>query len=224
MSEEKRSRYDTDPLDPDFARRTENIGGASRETARGEQARHPEMSEEPTRLLDDSLPTSYPSVFVPPVYQPPPANYTTFGSATPPPMTTRLSSPAGADGKDRPSARPVPKLGLPENVAHVLPYAPFYIGLVASLIELVLVPRSEVRTRFHAAQGLALQLAILAISFLFGIVGTFAGTGFGGWLFSMAALIFLVISMVRVWQGEQHRIAPLNDFTKRINEKFEPRK
>ena len=106
----------------------------------------------------------------------------------------------------------------------ILPYAPFYIGLVASIVELLLVPRSEVRTRFHAAQGLALHLAIIAIKLLFGFVGILVGGRFGGSLFSIAAFVFLIVSMVRVWKGQPHRLAPLSDATKWLNEQIEPRK
>ena len=53
----------------------------------------------------------------------------------------------------------------------ILPYAPFYIGVVASLLELFLVPRREVQARFHAAQGLSLHIAILVVQTLFGVVG-----------------------------------------------------
>ena len=218
--EEKRSKYDTDPLDPDFVRRTEEIGTAtddvSRRDARADRAQPGGGDEAPTQRFDDvAPPQSYPSVFVPPVYQPP-TTYTSYGSTTPPAVA---ASPGG-----RPSAHTVSKLGLPENVAMILPYAPFYIGLVASIVELLLVPRSEVRTRFHAAQGLALHLAIIAIKLLFGFVGMLTGGRFGGSLFSIAAFVFLIVSMVRVWKGQPHRLAPLSDATKWLNEQIEPRK
>jgi hypothetical protein len=103
----------------------------------------------------------------------------------------------------------VPRLGLPENIANVLPYIPFYIGLVAAIIELAVVPRGETRTRFHAAQGLALQLAIVAGSVIFQIVRLATGSGFGRTVFGVAALIFLIFSAVRVWQGKPHHVAPL---------------
>ena len=115
-----------------------------------------------------------------------------------------------------------------------LPYTPFYIGGVIAVLELFLVPRNEVRTRFHAAQGLALQLAILAAGFLFRIANFFVASTLGGFsatllsilwsLFSLAALIFLIVSMVRVWKGEPHNLEPLADITKRLNEQIEPRK
>lgn len=230
---EKKSKYDTDPLDPDFVRRTEEIDGATREVARtpNEQARRHESSEDPTRRLSDSpaydepYPSpsaSYPSVFVPPVYQPP-QNYTNFGANTPPTPTAHADRLAQHASDGRPTSRRIAGLGLPENVSMILPYTPFYIGLVASIVELLLVPRHEHRVRFHAAQGLALQLAIIAISFLFGVLSFFTDSGFGGWLFSLAAFIFLVVSMGRVWKGAEHRLAPLEEPTRKLNQQFEPR-
>ena len=61
----------------------------------------------------------------------------------------------------------------------VLPYTPFYIGVVAALVELFLVPRSEPKVRFHAAQGLALHVAILVLQTAFGVVGAITGTSVG---------------------------------------------
>ncbi len=219
MIEEKRSKYDTDPLDPEFVRRTEEMGGATRTVARDGDAPRPGISEEPTRRFEGP-PTSYPSVFVPPTHQQPPTvNHSTFGaSATPQvqPATPHLN-------ERRPSSRHVTKLGVPENLALIAPYAPFYIGIVAALIELVVVPRHEARVRFHAAQGMALQLAMIAVTFLFKILGMITGTGFGGGLFWLASTIFLIVSMVRVWRGERHHIAPLDELTNRLNQQIAPR-
>jgi uncharacterized membrane protein len=243
MMSEKRSKYDTDPLDPNFVRRTDEIMGNSPSpsaTTTGDVAStrptepvSPQMGvahedptrrlEEPTRRLEEPLAGSYPSVFVPPVYQPPAINYTPYGRNVPPHAAQTPRTPAAAQG-GKPTSRHVAGLGLPENLAMVLPYAPFYIGIVASLIELLLVPRSEHRVRFHAAQGLALQLSIVAIGFLFFILSMITDSNFGGWLFSLAAFIFLIVSIFRVWQGERHLIAPLEDVTGRINQQIEPRK
>lgn len=237
---EKRSKYDTDPLDPDFVRRTEAFGGgATRDVERrqSEQARRDTGAEDPTRRLDpqpapfveeEKFSTSYPSVFVPPVYQPPPPQqqqhaHTGFGTGFAPPQAHGVA-PTGYAPPEKPSQRPVKKLGIPENVALALPYAPFFIGLVAALIELLLVPRTETRARFHAAQGLALQLVILAGTFIFNIVELVTDNGFGGKLFWLASFIFLIVSTWRVWQGRPHHIAPLDDLTQKLNEKFEPRK
>jgi uncharacterized membrane protein len=237
---EKRSKYDTDPLDPDFVRRTEeNLWGAVHAPRPEETDPLPPASvtEEQTRRFDQQPPDSYPSVFVPPTYQPPRPEpppyaqqqpYTTFGAGPhEPPATTVPPGPSvpynPAYRPDAPStSRPVTRLGVPENIANVLPYLPFYIGLVAGIIELAIVPRIEARTRFHAAQGLALQLAVVAGSILFQVVRAITGSGFGGMLFSIAALAFLVISAIRVWKGKPHHIAPLEEPARLLNERISP--
>ena len=233
---EKRSKYDTDPLDPDFVRRTEDLrgetGGAARETGRPQpQPRPRPVADDPTRRFDEQEPASYPSVFVPPVYQPPqhqPQPFTTFGegphgdpaaaAGAPPPGPSSPYDAAGAG----PSSRPVAKLGISENIATVLPYAPFYIGLVASVVELLIVPREETRTRFHAAQGLALQLVLLAGAIIFGVIEGMTGSGLGATLFRIASIVFLIVSMKRVWQGKPHHIAPLDEATSKLNQSINP--
>jgi uncharacterized membrane protein len=237
---EKRSKYDTDPLDPDFVRRTEeNLWGAARapRPEHTEPLAPPSVTEEPTRRFDQQPPDAYPSVFVPPAYQPPRAPqaqpFTSFGAgahqppattATPPPGPSSPYPGAHARPGAAPNSRTVTRLGLPENVATILPYTPFLIGLIAALVELAMVPRHETRVRFHAAQGLALQLAVLGVSMLFKLVTLASGSSFGGNLFSTAATIFLVVSMVRVWQGKPHHIAPLDEPARLLDEKIAPTK
>jgi uncharacterized membrane protein len=224
--EKKKSKYDTNPLDPDFVKKTEDLesqenngpatqevkGGATREigSSANENARSNIYSEAPTRRYDNlPLDSPYQSVFVPPTYsqpapyQPPAAPYR--------PIT------------QRPTARTVAGLGLPENWAIMLPYAPFFIGVVVSLIELFLVPKQEAKVRFHASQGLALHVAILVVQTLFSVVGAITGSSVGRTFFSLAATVFLVISMIRVWKGEPHYIAPLAEPAKWFDEHIKPR-
>jgi uncharacterized membrane protein len=105
----------------------------------------------------------------------------------------------------------------------MLPYAPFFIGVVISLIELFLVPKKEARVRFHASQGLALHVAILVVQTLFSMVRVISGSSVGGSLFSAAAFAFLVISMIRVWKGKPHYIAPVAEPAKWLDEHIKPR-
>ena len=225
--ESKRTKYDTNPLDPDVARNTERVWGEPDDapatgavkgattpvgSSANDSARRNVYSEAPTRRYDTpSLDSPYPSVFVSQKYAPP-TPYQPAGAQQLSPMA--LS----------PSSRNVAGLGLPEKWAVILPYAPLYIGVVASLIELILVPRNEVRVRAHAAQGLALHIAIVAIEMLFGAVGAITGSSAGGSLFRLAAFIFLVMSMIRVGKGATHRIAPLADPADWLNKHIDPRK
>jgi uncharacterized membrane protein len=226
--ETKKSKYDTNPLDPEVERNaeeswgggapTEQVKGATREVGRthNEQARQNTQSEAPTRRYDTPpLDASYPSVFVPPTYSPP-AQY----QEQPPPPQPPLKFVQQIT--NQPTSRPVLGLGLPEKWALLLAYAP-WVGIVASLVELFLSSRREVRVRFHAAQALSLHIAILIISQVLNVLGTITNNGFGGWIFGLASTIFLVISMVRVWRGESHRIAPLAEPAQWFNEHIEPR-
>jgi uncharacterized membrane protein len=223
--ETKKSKYDTNPLDPDFVKKTEEVrregtGDSETQEVKGatrkvgpsvnDSARSNIYSEAPTRRYDNvPLDSPYPSIFVPPTYSQP-APYQP--AATP----------------YRPGAQPsrahsVRGIGIPEKWAAMLPYAPSFIGIVPSLLWLFLVPRSEGKVRFHAAQALALHAAILVVQTLFSIIGLVSGSSLGGNLFRVAATIFLVVSMIRVWKGEPHHIAPLNEPTQWFNEKIEPR-
>ena len=224
--ESKKSKYDTNPLDPNFVKtaeeewtgdagvpKTGKVGDRSTREIRGvesDELRQPGYSEAPTRRYDNvQVNAPYPSVFIPPTYSSP-APYQP--PATPFKATT-----------DRPTSRTIPGIGLPEKWAIMLPYAPFYIGIVVSLLLLFLVPKSEPRVRFHASQGLALYVAILIIQTLFGVVELITDSGLGGTLFRFAAFIFLIISMIRVWKGEPHHIAPISEPAQWFNDHISPR-
>ncbi|MGI9105789.1 MAG: hypothetical protein ACR2G4_06030 [Pyrinomonadaceae bacterium] len=222
---DKRSKYDTDPLDPGFVRRTEEFDAETRATARtaNEQARLNPEAEAPTRRIDDPLSQPYPSIFVPPAAPQPPA-YQQRTYPSPPVSNFGQTTALPGQMPPPPSSRTIAGLGIPEKFALVLPYVPFYIGIVGSIIELFLVPRGETRVRFHAAQGLALQLVILAIAFALKLLGGLAGSGFGGTLFWLASNIFLIVSVIRVWKGQTHYLTPLDDATRWLYERIEPKK
>ena len=223
--ETKKSKYDTNPLDPDVERKaeeswgggppTQQVGGATRDVGRNanEGARQNVYSEAPTRRYDTPpLDASYPSVFVPPPTYAPPTQYQQQPAANA--YQSPITSP--------PTSRTVMGLGIPENWALLLAYVP-YIGLVASLLELFLAARPEVRVRFHASQALALHITILVLATMLSVVGDVSGSNFGEIVFGIASKVFLVISMVRVWRGEPHRIVPLAEPAQWFNRHIEPR-
>jgi uncharacterized membrane protein len=224
--EPKKSKYDTNPLDPDFVKNaeerwnegsdappTQEVKGATREigSSANENARRNVYSEAPTRRYDNvPLDSPYQSVFVPPTYsQPAPFQ------PSPAPFLT---------ANQKPTSRSVAGIGLPEKWAVMLPYAPFFIGVVPALLELFLVPKTETKVRFHASQALALHVAILIVRTLFGVVEAITGNGIGGSLFGLAAAIFLIVSMVRVWKGKPHHIAPVAEFAQWFDAHISPRK
>ena len=228
----KKNKYDTNPLDPDVERKaedvwgdlggvTQQVGGATRDVGNTpsenprpqnlEDARKNVYSEAPTRRYENPpLEAPYPSVFVPPTYAPP-TQYQSRQNIYQAPISSA------------PTSRPILGIGLPEKWATMLAYTPGYIGLVVGLLELFLVPRKEGKVRFHASQAVALHIAILLVQTIFGIISTLTGSTLGGTLFKLAAFIFLIISMIRVWKGEPHHITPLTEPAQWFNEHIEPR-
>ena len=242
--EPKRTKYDTNPLDGKVADRadksfssrpvapTEEVrGGPTRDIGRteNEAARaHPD-SEAPTQRIDDNIVTSYPSVFIPPktrtstAYRPPPApDVHAYQMPSVPPPSVYQPPPLPVSFSHR--SPTVQGLGISEKWANLLPYIPGHIGAVAAVVELLLVPRTETRARFHAAQGLALQAAILILTGAFSFLTLISGNRFGSGIFGAASTIFLIVSMIRVWKGKPHQIAPLDEPTKWLDEKINPRK
>jgi uncharacterized membrane protein len=240
--EPKRSKYDTNPLDENVADRADEVwgridpglptdevrGGPTQDVGPNADraARANPESESPTRRIDGDIGTSYPSIFVPkapqpfPPYQPPPANIYQPPPVPPPgvyqPPPVPIVYPTGP--------RKVAGLGIPEKWAVMLPYLPFYLAIVASVIELILVPKSETRVRFHAAQGLALQIGITAITLFLRFAGLFSGRFTGASFFGFASTIFLIVAMVRVWKGMPFHIPPLEEPAKWLEDKIKPRK
>lgn len=225
MAETKKTNYDTNPLDPDYVDNvqdlwgekedkgvTKKVQGVTREVQPSSQdsARSNIYSEAPTRRYDSpaTLDGSYPSVFVPPT--PPPAPLQRANPYLPPPTYQQSSS------------HTVAGIGLPEKWATMLAYAP-YLGVIVSLVELFLVPRREIKVRFHAAQALALHIAIVIGQALMGVLGSITNSSTGESLFGLAATIFLIISMIRVWKGEPHNITPLAEPGKWLNRRIESR-
>src|SRR2546425_882545 len=245
--EPKRSKYDTNPLDESVMERaqeswghtssqtggspTENMsGGPTRNIGRPDEAvQGYSESEAPTRRIDDGLGTSYPSICVPPTsrpaatYQPPRVPVSNIYQPPPAPPPS-LYQPPPAPATYGAGSHTVSGLGIPEKWAVILPYLPFYLAMVVAIVELLLVPRTETRVRFHAAQALALQIGITAVSTLLTVGGLLSGRWTGTGLFSLATSVFLIISMIRVWKGNPHNIPLLDEPRKWLDEKIRPRK
>jgi len=243
--EPKRSKYDTNPLEEDFVDRatdsfapetsgaqTERVfGGPTLEIHRPEHDsfRAYSDSEAPTRHIGDKV-TSYPSVFVPPqtkpaaTYQPPRMVSADVYQPPPVPPPAIYQSP-GLQAFEKSGRNTVSKLGIQERWAVMLPYLPFWmLAIVASVIELLLVPRTESRVRFHAAQGMTLQIVVGAISTLLALAGLLARNWSGSGVFRFASFVFLIVAMVRVWKGKSFVIPLLDEPAKWLDEKIKPRK
>jgi len=223
---DKRSKYDTDPLDPDFERRATSVFGADVRQTEGHLPVAQVGSEAPTRPMNERFAAPYQSVLA----------QQTAQSVEPPletrPLTAHTAPTAAGYVPSKPTNRTLPGVSLPENIALILPYIPFFIGAIAAVIELLMLPRRESRARFHAAQGLALHLAVMVAGLAFRIAGGFASVVFGGagivrlisFLFWLATTILFIVSMIRVAKGEPHVITPLTDATNWLDEHIEKKK
>lgn len=202
------TKYDTNPLDPEFPAKvkaesdgqpTQVLGNAGSETRQFP----PVMpTEEQTRRFATADGAQYTNPYT---GQYVPANYqqTTFADA------------------DQSRTRKVDKVGLPENILTALPYLPFSIGLVAGIIELLVVPRHEAKVRFHAAQGLAAHVGILIVTTLLGIIGNFANMArVGGGLFTAVTTVILIIFAIKAWKGKPVHIEAIDDLTNWLDEKI----
>jgi uncharacterized membrane protein len=205
------SKYDTNPLDPDFPEKikaaaeaeaaTQTLGSMGTDTRR-----FAELNEDQTRRFAGA-PTSG--------YAPP---YT--GQYVP-------ANPhaGGVANVDRSVSRKVDRVNLPENILIAAAYFPFSLGLVAGLLELLFVPKHETKVRFHAAQGLAAHIGYLIISAVLGILGNIASpAAAGSSIFQVAATVMFIIFVIKAWKGKPIHIQSLDDLTNWLDEKISPKK
>jgi len=199
------TKYDTNPLDPDFPAKikaeaealaaTQTLGYTGPETRQ-----FAEPSEEQTRRFVPSDTSGYAQPYT---GQYVPAHYQTAGFA------------------DQSISRKVEKAGLPENVVTALPYIPLYIGIVASLLILLFVPKSEAKARFHAAQGLAIHIAILIVTSLLGVLGNITGVArAGSVIFQLAMTVMLIVWAIKAWKGKPVHIESVDGLTNWLEEKI----
>ena len=203
------SKYDTNPLDPDFPEKAKAAAAAGQET-QALPYTDPQTNgfspatatEDPTRRFGNNdfsaYQQPYNGQYVPAAYQP--------------------GETVGMDGSRK---RKVDKIGLPENVMVALPYLPFSIGLVAGALELLFVPRHEAKVRFHAAQGLAAHVGILLITTILGIIGEFAKmANLGSFIFTAVTTVFLIVFAVKAWKGRPIHIESIESLTNWFEEKI----
>ena len=213
------SKYDTNPLDPDFPEKARAAaageetrtlpyrGGETRQFPPDETARAtaPTDEQQTRRFSEPDVSAYSASTYAPPF----------TGQYVP------IQYPQGFGLQDA-RKRKVASIGLPEHLVIAACYFPFYIGLVAGLILLLLTPKSEPKVRFHAAQGLGAHLGILAVATLLGIVTGLAGGDLGTLIFKVAAFVTLVIFTIKAFKGSPIYITPLEDLTNWLEEKLGP--
>jgi uncharacterized membrane protein len=124
---------------------------------------------------------------------------------------------------NRASERKVSTTGVSEKWLIGLPYIPFYIGLVAGLILLLLIPKDEAKVRFHAAQGLAAHVGILIVSTILKIIGNVTDVAdVGSAIFMVVTTIMLIVFAIKAWKGKPVHIETVDDLTNWLDEKIGP--
>jgi uncharacterized membrane protein len=202
------TKYDTNPLDPDFPEKvraeaeaqmaTSTLEGAGAETRQFPPAA---PTEEQTRRFATANFSGYSAPYS--------GQYVPTGYS------------AAAFAAPDPRKRKVDKIGLPENIMVAVPYLPFSIGLVAGVIELLLVPKSEGKVRFHAAQGLAAHIGILIVTTILGIIGELNRVAeIGSVVFTVVTTILLIIFTIKAWKGKPVHIEAIESLTNWLEEKI----
>jgi len=202
-------KFDTNPLDPTFPERVREEAEPKRTSplqGKNGQTRHfaePAVTEEQTRRFNEAEYGGFDPSLGGPHYQP---------------------APLYKEEKQIDRSLKIGNISLPENILTALPYIPFaYIGLVAGIIELIFIPRSEPKVRYHAAQGVAAHCAIWIISAILGTVAwgsDFAGTA--AWIFSLVTTIMLLVFAFKAWQGKPIHIESVESLTDWLEEKIKP--
>ena len=203
-----KKKFDTNPLDPEFPEKVKETETITLPKNEFKTAEFPPASvtEEETRKFGDTNFNAYQSPYS---GQNVPANYQTAKLYTQP--TENIS-------------RKVDKIGLPENILTALPYIPFFIGFIAGLIILFIVPKSETKVRFHAAQGLAAHIGIFLISAILGGIGNVTDfADVGNKIFQVVTMVMLIIFAVKAYQGKPIHIESVDDLTEWLEDKIKPK-
>ncbi len=202
-----KKKFDTNPLDPEFpqkVREAETV--ALPKPSDTDRIPPPSVTEEQTRRFSETDFSAHSNAY--------------DGARVPTGFhTAKLNSDVGNSSK-----RKVASVGLPENILTALPYLPWFVGLVAGLLILLFVPKSETKVRFHAAQGLAAHIGILIVTTILGGVGKLTDLAdIGSFIFQLTTTIMLIIFAVKAWQKKPVHIESVDNLTEWLEEKIQPR-
>ena len=208
-------KFDTNPLDPEFP---EKARAAAQTADHGGSYTAPQhtpysTAEFPTRpgsVTEDETQRFTEAHF---------NAYAFHGGQAP-----AVYQPATMADMNRAGDRTVAKTGVAEKWLIGLPYLPFWIGFVAGLILLLVIPKEENKVRFHAAQGFAAQIAIMIVSAILAFVGNVTDSNFGGFIFGAVTTIMMIIFAIKAWKGKPVHIEIIDDLTNWLEEKIGPLK
>ncbi|CAN5710772.1 hypothetical protein BH24ACI3_BH24ACI3_11510 [soil metagenome] len=203
-------KFDTNPLDPDFPEKakaqTASVGGYTSPQnpykTDGLPRAPGSVTEDETRRFDEAQFKAY-----------------SFQGGQVP----AVQRPVDLSGMNEASTRTVAKAGLPEKWLIGLPYIPFSIGLVASLILLLILPKEESKVRFHAAQGGAAHVGILIVTTILSVIGNVTDLAdVGRAVFTAITTILLLIFAFKAWSGKPVHIESVDDLTNWLEDKVGP--
>lgn len=202
-------KFDTNPLDPDFPEKakaeTAPVAGF---TAPNSPFKTAEFPTEPGSITEDETQKFNDAHFGAYAFHGGPA------AVYQPPVMAEMN---------RASDRKVAKFGIPERWALAAPYLPIWLGFVAGVVLLLLMPKEESKVRFHAAQGLAAYLGILIVTTILGIIENVTDLAeLGSLIFTVATTIMMIVFAVRAFKGKPVHIEAVDDLTNWLEDKIGP--
>jgi len=206
-------KFDTNPLDPEFPEKTK--------AAAAEGVTNGYRAPQPTPYSTSEFPSVPSSVTEDETRRFEGAQLNSFNfQGGQVPVAYQAPQPLGMENTRE---RKVAKVGLPEKWLIALPYVPFWIGLVAGLVLLLVLPKEETKVRFHAAQGLAAHLGILIITTVLGIIGNITDFAeIGNLIFQILATVMMIVFAIKAWKGQPVLIGMVEDLTNWLEEKIGP--
>jgi uncharacterized membrane protein len=203
-----KKKFDTNPLDPTFPDRIREAETAAlpKNDYETREFAPPSVTEEQTRRFGNQEFNSYNSPFN---GQNVPANF----------KTTQFANVNDSN------SRKTSKIGLPENILTALPYIPWFVGMIAGILILLFVPKSETKARFHAAQGLAAHIGILLVTMILGFADNFFSlASAANGIFQVVTMVMLIIFAIKAFQGKPIHIESVDALTEWLEEKIKPQK
>jgi uncharacterized membrane protein len=211
------SKYDTNPLDPEFPEKVKATAADGGETkafrdgyAGTSQVDMAAAAEAQPTLILEPQPQFH--QYQHPQFQQPAV-----------PASPLVAARSDLAAINQAISRKVEKLGLPENLLIAAPYIPWYFGLVAGLVLLFITPKTETKVRFHAAQGLAAHIGVIIVTTILAIVGRVTDIAdAANVIFTFVTSIMLVVFSVKAYRGKPVHISSVENMTNWLEDKISP--
>ncbi|MCM8770622.1 MAG: DUF4870 domain-containing protein [Candidatus Omnitrophica bacterium] len=103
-------------------------------------------------------------------------------------------------------------IGLQANLAGLLCYLPFFIGLILSIVFIVMEKQNKF-VRFHALQSILFCVAMIIIGAILAVIPII------GWitmpLIGILAIILVIILMIKAYQGEKFKLPVIGEIAEK---------